>query len=116
MALVVRWHPRPADFENEALGEQPGHRPFDVHAQQGLVPLVQEPPLGDARDGVLRFGMGFQVAQDRPRQCPVFGGIRLFVQGTAPSSILAIEAALRMARVESKNGAMPAKLWNLLIA
>ncbi len=47
MALVIWRHPRPADFENEALGEQPGHRPFDVH-EQALVPLVQEPPPGDA--------------------------------------------------------------------
>jgi hypothetical protein len=60
--------------------------------------------------------MGFQVEQDRPRQCPVCGGIELFVQGAAPSSILAIDAALRMARVEGKNGAMPAQLWNLLMA
>lgn len=105
MALVIRWRPRPACFEDEIVGEQQGHSPFDMY-EQALVPRVREPPLGDALDGILRLGMSLQVAQDRPRQFPVCGGIRLCVQSTPPSSILALQAALRMVREESKKGAI----------
>jgi len=113
IALVIGRYPHPAGFENEALGEQQDHSPFDVFAR-ALAALSPEPPLGDALDGILGLWIVFQVAKDLLRDVPCFGGIRLFVH-SAPSSAIS-PSRPRTTIIEGKSDATHVEAWNRLIS
>jgi hypothetical protein len=100
-------------FEEEALGAQPGHGPFNV-PEHKLVLLPAEPPLGDAVQGILGFWIVVQVAQDLPRDVGYCGGSRLIVHGTPPSfhsSLYKLPTPME----KGKSDATYVDAWNLLI-